>query len=116
MPKELEPEEQETFNEAIAAFNSGDYYRAHDLFESLWGEELFRALVQASVALHHYSVGNLAGVAGLPGRVRQVIAPYLPSRFGLDLARFAREFEEFMRKVQAGEEPEMEKAPRLRMR
>jgi predicted metal-dependent hydrolase len=55
------------FLEGVELFNSGNFYKAHDPWESLWlerfGEEkdFIQGLILSTVALHHYSRGNLRG-------------------------------------------------------
>lgn len=53
--------------QAIAQFNSGQYYKQHDLFEELWMEEegpvrdLYRAILQVGVAYYQVQRGNRRG-------------------------------------------------------
>ena len=55
------------FAEGVELFNKGDYYAAHDAWESLWlerfGEEkdFLQGLILSAVALHHWGRGNLRG-------------------------------------------------------
>lgn len=56
-----EDEEDETcsFDEAVSLFNSRDYYRCHDVLESLWNKSqdpartLVHGLLQCAVGFHH---------------------------------------------------------------
>ena len=101
-PRDLPADEQATFRHGVAAFNAGDYYAAHDDFEALWGEDFWKGLVQAAVALHHHQVGNPRGIIGLPGNVRRLLDPYRPAYMGLDVARFLADFTAFFDAVDAG--------------
>ncbi len=109
----LDDDERAHLEAGAHAFDTGDYYAAHDHFEALWGEPFWKGLVQAAVALHHYQVGNLAGIRGLPENVSRLLAPYRPRRYGIDVHRFLSEFEAFFAEVAAGRRPAPEDAPRL---
>ena len=69
------------FLEGVELFNSGNFYKAHDPWESLWlerfGEEkdFIQGLILSTVALHHYSRGNLGGARS---RFRTRRRPTLP--------------------------------------
>ncbi|KAL8489072.1 hypothetical protein ACS0TY_025108 [Phlomoides rotata] len=64
-----EEEEEETcsFNEAVSLFNSRDYYRCHDVLESLWNKSedpartLVHGLLQCAVGFHHLFNQNHKG-------------------------------------------------------
>jgi hypothetical protein len=48
----------------IEHFNSGDYFEAHEAWEEIWLEStgieklFYQGLIQAAVALHHFSIGR----------------------------------------------------------
>lgn len=50
----------------VEAFNAGDYYSAHDLWEVAWRhgpieqKRFFHSLIQGAVALYHWENGNTA--------------------------------------------------------
>ena len=95
----LDPDEEATLRGAVAAFNRGDFYAAHDLFETLWGEPVWKGLVQAAVALHHHTVGNPKGWAGLPENAERLLTPYRAGHAGLDIGRFVDDFQAFFQAV-----------------
>jgi predicted metal-dependent hydrolase len=51
----------------ILFFNAHDYFEAHEAWEDLWSESygaerrFYQGLIQAAVALFHFSNGNLGG-------------------------------------------------------
>lgn len=53
--------------EAVRLFNSGEFYKQHDLFEALWMDEerpvrdLYRAVLQVGVAYYQVTRGNPRG-------------------------------------------------------
>jgi hypothetical protein len=100
-PAEGEP----ALRAGIELFDSGRYLAAHELFEELWeateGSEsdFFKGLIQAAIALHHFQAGNLEGAAKLYSGHRRCLSPYLPVHAGVDVERFLREMQAFLRPV-----------------
>ena len=81
----------------VEAFNTGEYFKAHEIWESAWREALppekdyYKALIQAAVALHHLHNGNVLGAHRLAGRALKGLDRFAPVYFGLD-TRQLREF------------------------
>ena len=75
----------------IDSFNRGAYFDAHDCWEECWIAEgrpahgFFKGLIQAAVAMHHWSKGNLSGAQKLLARCRECLAPCRPRRDSLDV-------------------------------
>ncbi len=100
---------------AIALFNAGEYFAAHEAFESLWRgstgtERLFyQGLTQAAVALHHLRRGNLRGARAVAERARARLAG-VPSPFrALDTVDFAEQLRRFI------EDPARAPVPRIQL-
>lgn len=81
--------------EALARFDRGAYFEAHEALEPLWlaatgtDREALHALLQAAVGFHHAANGNAHGAATLLDRALARLAR-CPARWhGLDLAAFA---------------------------
>ena len=72
-------------------FNRKLYFECHDVLEDAWSEargedrELLQSLIHVSVGLYHIAAGNHVGAKSLLEKGLAGIAPYLPSRDGLDL-------------------------------
>ncbi|WP_121611178.1 DUF309 domain-containing protein [Mesobacillus foraminis] len=70
-------------------FNEGDYYTCHDLLEDMWMEDkgnlFLKGLLQMSVALYHYSYGNLKGTRIMMKVAHEYLREYRPEHWGLDL-------------------------------
>ena len=72
------------FEEAIAQFNSGDYYACHDTLESIWNDSLqsdrafYQGILQIAVGLYHLRNQNWYGAAILLGEGTSRLPPYLP--------------------------------------
>lgn len=111
---DLDEEERAHYEAGTTAFDNGDFYGAHDHFEALWGEDFWKGLVQASVALHHHRIGNPRGLEGLPESVRRILAPYEPSYMGIDVRQLLQAFDTYLQEVPLGEEAPASLRPRLR--
>ncbi len=78
--------------EGIALFNNGDFFSAHDFFESCWFEcekndrLFYQGLVQVSVACFHLVSGNYKGSLSQFTKGTDKLNSYLPEYKNLDLA------------------------------
>jgi predicted metal-dependent hydrolase len=81
-------------DEGIRLFNEGEYFACHDVLEDFWGEltcpekPFFQGLIQAAVALFHFSEGNLGGARRMSMSSRVYMSPFTPSLGGIDVAAF----------------------------
>jgi hypothetical protein len=85
----------------LEAIDAGQHFEAHEILEAYWvtyrGEDrdFYKGLIQAAVALHHASQGNRDGAKNVARRATSLLAPFGPSRDGIDVAalidRLARE-------------------------
>jgi hypothetical protein len=79
--------------DGIEKFNRGEYYAAHDDLEEAWREDqgatrdLYRALVQVSVAYYHIERENYRGAVKMLLRVRQWLNPLPDICRGIDIAQ-----------------------------
>jgi len=117
--------EEPRFREGIEAFDRGDFYAAHDAWESLWlerfGEEkhFLHGLILCAVALHHYGRGNLRGARSRWRLAESMLEPYPDEYWGVGLKRFRRRMKGVMHRVLTEETPpELDPArvPKLRAR
>jgi hypothetical protein len=66
--------------EAIRLFNSGEYYRQHDLLEALWRDEprrvrdLYQGILQVGVAYYQVTQGNRRGAVKMLMRAERWLA------------------------------------------
>src|SRR5437762_5208949 len=78
----------------IVLFNRGDFFEAHEVWESLWMEtfsedkRFFQALIQAAVGLLHFCNGNVRGAVKLYRSSRDYMARYPSPHLGLDQKTF----------------------------
>lgn len=78
----------------IVLFNRGDFFEAHEVWESLWMEtftpekKFYQGLIQAAVGLLHFCNGNVAGAAKLYRSSRDYMLRYGSPFLGLDQTDF----------------------------
>jgi len=82
---------EELFNMGIEAFNSSNYYDAHEYWEDLWSDyrlvdaKFVQALIQLSVGYFHITNNNKNGALGLLNKCKPKFELYLPSCRGIDI-------------------------------
>jgi uncharacterized protein len=75
------------YHRGIHLFNAREFYDAHEVWEDVWRESeglekrFLQGLIQAAVALHHHSTGNIVGAYSLIERARKNLAA-CPEEFG----------------------------------
>lgn len=84
-----------TLQTALNLFNRGDYFACHELLEDLWLDEqgslrdLYKGMLQIGVGLLHLQRGNIKGARNLLQRGVQLIEPFTPICFGINLAKLS---------------------------
>jgi uncharacterized protein len=77
------------YYEFFVSFNEEDFYTCHDLLEEMWMEDkrnlFLKGLLQMSVALYHYSYGNVKGTRIMMEVAHLYLKEYRPKHWGLDL-------------------------------
>lgn len=82
----------ELARQGVEKFNSGEYYKQHDLFEELWMEtdgpvrDLYRAVLQVGVAYYQILRGNHRGATKMLMRSVQWLAILPDQCQGIDVA------------------------------
>lgn len=86
---------EECHEEAIRLFNDGNYFGAHEAWETCWGfakgtdeVEFFKGLAQLGAGYTHWKRGNPRGVVALLGRAAARIEDRGPTHRGIDAAIF----------------------------
>src|SRR2546423_1699836 len=99
------PEYDPRYLAGVLLFNRGDFFEAHEAWESLWMEtfgpekQFYQGLIQAAVGLCHFCNGNLRGAAKLYRSSRDYMARYGSPFLGLDVEEFWRQMEACFRPV-----------------
>lgn len=79
--------ESPAYQRGIALFNAHEFYDAHEVWEDVWREsqglekKFLQGLIQAAVALHHHSTGNIVGACSLMERSRHNLTA-CPEEYG----------------------------------
>jgi predicted metal-dependent hydrolase len=96
--------------DAIAAFNRGAWYEAHDGFEELWHEThgplrpQLQAILQIAVAQLHLERHNLHGAMVLMGEGLGRLVAADPEDLGLDLEALTARVKERLSALQHGQD------------
>ena len=83
--------------EGARAFNQGEFYRQHDLFEAQWVEtagpvrDLYRAILQVGVAYYQIERGNYRGALKMLQRSVQWLHPLPDCCQGIDVEQLRRD-------------------------
>jgi uncharacterized protein len=91
----------------IVLFNRGEFFEAHEVWESLWMEtpaperRFYQGLIQAAVGLCHFGNGNLAGAAKLYRSSRDYMLRFGSPYLGLDQNDFWRQMDQCFAEVPA---------------
>src|SRR5215510_12849102 len=95
----------------IVLFNRGDFFEAHEVWESLWMEtftpekKFYQALIQAAVGLCHFCNANVRGAVKLYRSSRDYMQRYGSPFMGLDQTRFWQQMEQCFAPLLATPEP-----------
>ena len=99
----------ERYQVGIRHFNAREFYDAHEVWEDVWREShgmekhFLQGLIQAAVALHHHSTGNVVGACSLMARARRNLEA-CPEEFGgIRLAELLAELGAWREDVVRGE-------------
>ncbi len=82
----------------LELFNQGEYFEAHEVLEAAWRaeegpvRELYRGILQISVAYYHLLRGNYTGASKMFFRSRNWLRPFPDRCRGIDLARFRQDY------------------------
>lgn len=108
------------FWQAIAEFNSRDFYACHDTLEALWMEagepekRFYQGILQISVALYHLGNQNWRGAVILLGEGISRLSYYQPSYAGIAVENLLQQSAKLLNALQqAGSERVAEFLPLL---
>jgi hypothetical protein len=88
---------------AVAQFNAGEFWEAHETLEELWRHEedavrsLYQGILQVGVGFHHLLRGNYHGATAKLRAGLDRLAPYGPVCRGVDVAGLAAAAERRLR-------------------
>ena len=95
----------------IVLFNRGDFFEAHEAWESLWMETydtdrpFYQGLIQAAVGLCHFCNGNVRGAVKLYHSSRGYLQRFGTQHLGMNLDDFWGQMERCFAELLAVAEP-----------
>jgi predicted metal-dependent hydrolase len=84
----------------VALYNHRQFFECHEVLEQAWlqaegrPKDFYKGLIQAAVAFHHWSRGNLPGAMSLYRSSSRYLRKYLPAFLGIDVAGFFSSYTE----------------------
>ncbi len=96
----------------IVLFNRGDFFEAHEAWESLWmdtagpDKPFYQGLIQAAVGLCHFCNGNVRGAVKLYHSSRAYMDRFASPHLGLDTTAFWRQMEQCFAALLAAPAPD----------
>lgn len=112
-----------TFLRGIGEFNRGEYFAAHESWETIWlgasgrDKVFLQGLVQLAAALHHWRRGNAKGTRALLERAIGKLEGFAGDYRGVRVDRLRERAARWLRAIEAGaaepgEAPKIELAAR----
>jgi hypothetical protein len=105
--------------EGLRDYNDARFFEAHEAWESVWltapqPEKLFlQALIQTTVALHHFSRNNRLGATRLLAAALRKLEPYPPDFANIDVALLRNDISACLDSLTANPPPANLTAPRI---
>ena len=90
---EADASELRRFARGVAEFNAGDFYEAHETWESIWVEEVgerrpcLQALVQVAAGCHKAEIGVAAGARKLWTSALRILEGEGDHAWGIDVMK-----------------------------
>ena len=84
--------------EGIELFNHRHYFECHEVLERAWlttegrARDFYKGLIQAAVAIHHWSRGNRNGALSLFRTSSRYLRQYRPAYLGVDVETFLQQY------------------------
>ncbi|HSS60408.1 MAG TPA: DUF309 domain-containing protein [Candidatus Limnocylindrales bacterium] len=98
--------------EGIELFNTGEYWHAHEVWESEWTLDrkgpdsgFYKGLIQVAAGCLHYTRRNRRGAVNKWRSGADYLRPYLPAHRGVRLAPLVSSVDGFLAAMGAGDWP-----------
>lgn len=95
------------FEEGVRLYNAGEYFEAHEVWESLWAEdvtearEFYQGLIQAAAAFFKLESGVPVGTVKLLSKCLPLLRMYPDSFLGVRVLEFRHALERCLKEAQA---------------
>jgi uncharacterized protein len=112
-------EKDRLYQEGVEAFNSSQFFEAHELWEDLWREtpepnkRYLQGLIQVAAAFHHYSRANLRGTRKLLQEGLLKLEAFPEIHGGLEIEPLRAAVREWLSVLAIEDVPEDMKPPRI---
>ena len=117
------PARDPQLQEGIELFNHHQFFECHEVLEQRWrgitgpAKDFYKGLIQAAVAFHHWSRGNLPGALTLARSAAKYLKRYEPVYVGVEVAGFLRSLTELFQWLgRHSQRYESRLVPAIRMR
>ncbi len=92
--------EAEVLRRGAELFDSGRLWEAHEVWEEVWrrragrpDRDFLKGIIQGSAGMWHATQGNYVGAVSVMSRAVDYLAPYHPSKDGIDVTALAAALE-----------------------
>jgi uncharacterized protein len=112
-------EKDRLYEEGLEAFNSHQFFEAHELWEDLWREtpqpdkRYLQGLIQVAAAFHHYSRANLRGTRKLLHEGLLKLDAFPETHRGFEIEPLRAAVREWLEALKIGSVPDRMKLPRI---
>lgn len=113
-------EKDRLFQKGLDAFNSAHFYDAHEHWEEVWlktpnpEKKFLQGLIQVAAAFHHYSRDNRLGTRNLLREGLQKLDFFPGEHWGLAIEPLRATVRVWLVELNAGENPDHKKIPRIK--
>jgi predicted metal-dependent hydrolase len=107
------------YHRGLEAFNSSEFFDAHELWEDVWREtpgpdkRYLQGLIQIAAAFHHYSRANLRGTRKLLEEGLLKLDTFPPSHRGLEIEPLRAAVREWLAALASGRIPDGLSPPQI---
>jgi uncharacterized protein len=112
-------EKNRLYAEGLEAFNSRQFFEAHELWEDVWrvtpgpDRRFLQGLIQVAAAFHHFSRSNIRGTRNLLREGLRKLDAFPEAHGGLEIEPLRAAVREWLTAIEAGQVPRSLNLPRI---
>ena len=112
-------EKNRLYAEGLEAFNSRQFFEAHELWEDVWrvtpdpDRRFLQGLIQVAAAFHHFSRANIRGTRNLLREGLLKLDAFPETYGGLEIGPLRAAVREWLTAIEAGQVPKSLNLPRI---
>ncbi|OGW20634.1 MAG: hypothetical protein A2X55_06380 [Nitrospirae bacterium GWB2_47_37] len=110
----------ENLDKGIRLFNEGEYFEAHEAWETLWlgtpespERHFIQGMIKIAAALVHYKRKEYAGTEKLLMSGMKILREYNIAKIAIDKEAFMKEVEAFYEKFKSSKEIAKDEFPKI---